>query len=120
MATKICQCIRRGNSPIDVCRAAGVSKKTYLRWLRLGAKYPAGNYGNFRVRVGKAKNAFIVRAINRIHKAGQDDVTHLKWLLACTFPERFSQQAKTIQTLIAQVEALEAQVKARNAAALPT
>lgn len=72
--------LQAGNTPTAATRAAGLSRRTYDSWMRLGA---AGEepYASFRARVETAHSEGEARQVTQIASASKDDWRAGAWLL---------------------------------------
>jgi len=80
---KICQLLRDGNYISVACKIAGISHKTFTRWLKRGESEKTGKYVKFVKAVKKAEAENEARAVTIIQQAMPKS-----WQAAMTFLER--------------------------------
>lgn len=116
----ICKAIRDGNYREVAAAAAGVPKRTFMRWCRKGRKAKSGEFWHLWHSILEAECEAEADAVRRVKLAGKDDVRHLQWWLSRKCPERWGQDAKLLKELLKEVAELRKDV-ARSGAnpALP-
>ena len=68
---EICDLIANSGLSVEVvCRAAGIRKQTFYRWLQWGEERKSGRFVNFRASVQQARAVFEQRACGAIADAG--------------------------------------------------
>lgn len=112
MSDRIVNSIRAGNFPSVVCRAAGVGRRTYKRWLSLGKKFPDGIYGAFRHRVWAARAEFEEEAVQSITNFAKSDPDLMLKVLACTSPDRWGGYRSKLDRMESAIVELKAQLMA--------
>jgi transposase len=95
---RIVQVLAAGGYPQTAATAAGVSAKTYYRWLARGADDgPEADapYRDFRERVEKAQAEGEARAVTIIARAAADGTWQAAvWMLERRYPERWSRPSQ--------------------------
>lgn len=91
---KIVSCIRRGAYPERAAEAAGVSAKTFRRWIERGRTAMRGAYRALYEAVFRAESHAEIELTLRVRKGARENpMTSLK-LLERRFPERWSPYRK--------------------------
>jgi transposase len=91
MQAKIVAAIQIGNYPEIAALAAGISQKTFYRWMAEGEDKPAGHpLRSFFDDVRKAKASAEIQKIVVIAKAANESWQAAAWWLERTRPDRFS------------------------------
>ena len=80
---RVAQLVRAGNYPERAAVAAGVSARTYYRWMERGEKQRRGIYHDFYEEVRRAEADAEVEAVARVRKGMADD-----WRACMNFLER--------------------------------
>jgi hypothetical protein len=105
IAENLIRLVGEGNYVSVACRAAGISKTTYFRWLEQGAAYceaeAAGKkpiadhkvFVGFRRRIEAARAQAECDAIRKIRDAGEKDWKSLAWLLERRYKQRWGTKA---------------------------
>jgi hypothetical protein len=91
---KIVDAIRAGNYMETAAAYAGISKDTFYRWLRRGARARNGIYKNFHDAVEKALAESEVRDVMIIANAAATDWKAAAWRLERKFPERWGKKTQ--------------------------
>jgi hypothetical protein len=91
---KIVDAIRAGNYMETAAAYAGISKDTFYRWLKRGARAKSGIYKNFHDAVEKALAESEVRDVMIIANAAATDWKAAAWRLERKFPERWGKKSQ--------------------------
>lgn len=89
---KIIDAIRAGNYMETAAAYAGISKDTFFRWLRKGARAKSGIYKEFHDAVEKALAEAEVRDVMIIANAATSDWKAAAWRLERKFPDRWGRK----------------------------
>lgn len=91
---KIIDAIRAGNYMETAAAYAGISKDTFFRWLRKGARAKSGIYKDFHDAVEKALADAEVRDVMLIANAAATDWKAAAWRLERKFPDRWGRKER--------------------------
>ncbi|RKH77001.1 hypothetical protein D7X99_33115 [Corallococcus sp. AB032C] len=91
---KIIDAIRAGNYMETAAAYAGISKDTFFRWLRKGARAKSGIYKDFHDAVEKALAESEVRDVMLIANAATTDWKAAAWRLERKFPDRWGRKER--------------------------
>jgi transposase len=87
---RIIRSIAHGNYPDIAAAAAGVSKPTFIKWLKRGGREESGRYHDFVDAVSEAEAVAEERIIKRIDRAGKSDWRADAWRAEHRFPDRWA------------------------------
>jgi hypothetical protein len=111
LALSIALAILDGNYRYVAGRVYGVGKRTLVRWMQMGRRFPDGIYGQFRRLVVEAEAEWERAAVRSINLAGRvDDPKLLCWMLERKFPQRYGQWRGELGELKRRVKELEQQL----------
>jgi transposase len=94
IADEIITYIMAGNYVETACAIAGVDKKTFYTWLKLGHEQKTGAYVQFLHAVEKAAAWSEARDLQAISDAGKTNWTAKAWRMERRFPERWGRRIK--------------------------
>lgn len=95
----ICKAIKKGNYGEVAAEAAGVSRRTFWRWMARGKRSPRGHFGRFRHAVLVAENEEETELVGYIRSGAKEDPKCAEWLLARKHPERWGESKKELAEL---------------------
>ena len=90
---RILAALRAGNFRDPASRAAGITRRTLVRWLAAGRDHPRSRFGRFRRAVLEAEKDAEANALNVIIGAGPEDWKAAAWFLERRFPHRWARAA---------------------------
>lgn len=91
----VCDGIKAGAVLLDAVRAAGLSKRTYYRWLELGKDRQNTKYHEFRKAVLAAKRQARTVLVQCIIGASADDWRAAAFMLERRYPKLFGKKTAT-------------------------
>lgn len=94
LQAKICDAIRMGNYMETAAAFAGISKDTFYRWLKKGARARSGIYREFHDAVHKALAEAEVRDVAIIANAAKESWQAAAWRLERRHPERWGKKER--------------------------
>ena len=92
---KICDAIRAGAYVETAAALAGISKDTFYRWLKQGARAKSGKFKAFNEAVHKAMAEAEFRDIMIIANAAKVDWKAAAWKLERKYPERWARKDRS-------------------------
>lgn len=90
VAERIVQRVRQGAFPEVAAQAAGVTLKTYRRWIERGRTATRGKYRDLYEAIYRAESASLVAAIAELRKHGKTEWRAELAFLDATRPERWA------------------------------
>ena len=90
---KICRAIRAGSFFIVAAHFAGISERTFRRWMKRGDTKRPGRYAEFRREVLRAEKDSEIALLSLWRKAANDDWHAARSLIQARFPERWARGA---------------------------
>lgn len=91
---KIVTYVMDGNYVETACLLAGIAKKTFYNWLKMGQEETGGIHAKFLHAIEKAAAWSEARDLNAIGAAGRSNWQARAWRLERRFPERYGRFVK--------------------------
>lgn len=91
---KIVAAVERGSYAVPAAEAAGISERTFYRWMQEGEAAQSGRKRQFWQAVERARGASETTLIEIIHNAAPGDWNAAKWLLERRFSSRWANTQK--------------------------
>jgi len=90
----------------DAADAASIDRATLYRWIERGEGAKSGEYSDFCDRLNRARARGKVAMVKAIRKAGDKDWRANAHILACRYPEEWSEK-RIIEATIKAVQTIE-------------
>lgn len=111
LAEAFCALLISGCFRSVACRTLNLHPRTLRRWLKAGAKYPTGIYGNFARAVVSAEAEAEAKAVAEVLAAGRGDPKYLCWWLERKFPHRWGRDRADLMKLKRDIADLTKEVR---------
>jgi hypothetical protein len=109
---RILKSVKAGNYRVRAAEIAGISSRTFIRWMNKGLAEPDGPYGKFRAQVLDAEAAVEDQLVDTVRVAALKDPWLALEYLGRKYPERWAKESKLIRELTQCLKLLEKQANA--------
>ena len=106
---------RSGLKVADCCEAAGISTRTYQRWVERAEAEPDGAHGAFVAALKRARAHGKLRRLEKIERHGDREWTALAWINERTDPEQFGKRHEdaSVPRVVVQIGVQASDVQVR-------
>jgi hypothetical protein len=91
--SSLCDALRIGASLEHAAQYAGISSRTFSRWIKRGEGHQEEEFWQFCRSIKKARAEFVINALVKIERASSKEWTAAAWKLERMFPHIYGKKA---------------------------